>query len=71
MRHRFISIEEEGFENYLNRTAEKHNGKGYSAWRESNLIPHITVTQLALIFGVRRPTIYKWRKIDSVTSSRA
>ncbi|HEX4775066.1 MAG TPA: helix-turn-helix domain-containing protein [Candidatus Saccharimonadales bacterium] len=58
------SIEEEGLEVYLDRTAEEHKGHGYEHFVEMLTDEKkYTKPQIAIEFGVDRSTIYNWLEI--------
>lgn len=58
------SIADEGLKNYLDRTTEEHNRKGYDdfvAMLTSDL--KYSKRQIAAAFWVSRDTIYKWIRV--------
>ena len=52
-------IQDEGLKAYLNRTADKHNGKRYKDFAEM-IDKHINKTSMARLFGVDTRTISKY-----------
>lgn len=57
-----LSIRTEGLENYLNRTASKHNGFGYAELVKLT-DAKVNLANIAKAFTVNRVTITKWLSI--------
>jgi hypothetical protein len=58
------SIKNIGLKNYLDQTAEQHNGYGYDFFRKSIEVPvPPTTNSLARTFNVSRLTMGKWLSI--------
>ena len=55
------SIKDIGLKQYLDDTADKHNGFDYATFVK--LAAHEGVTTLARTYAVSRLTMYKWQKI--------
>ena len=56
-----MSIKERGLDNYLNETADIHNGFGYEIFLK--LVDHQDVSNLARAFRVSRNTMTKWVRV--------
>ncbi len=64
------SIEDEGLEPYLNRTAALHNGLGYDDFGNRYILG-VPRTKIADDFGVNEKTIDKYKRIyDKEKSAR-
>ena len=63
MRYKPPSIEDIGLEAYLNDTKDLHRGYGYDDFID--FIAKAGVAKTAKLFGVTRPTIYEWLKVDN------
>ncbi len=59
----FISIEQEGLQTYLERTAAEHNGFGYDEFIKRYSVLHEPKTIIANAFGVSSNTIYRWLEV--------